>query len=175
MHSNDVDELVKKELQKLAVSVPKYSILLTSIHAAAPTLLTVLVFNLRPTLAQSILTIFAALYIATLPVVVVGLNTLYGLSRKAHTLCREEKSTGLREVQLMPFVLGILPLGYLYALYYAIMLLSRCKPLRGAYRPGIFFIDAIVNVFTFGLIIVLYGVNLERMLDYLSRGSETLK
>jgi ABC-type arginine transport system permease subunit len=175
LHNSDVDEIVKRKLQELAVSVPKYSVLLTSVHAAVPTLFTVLMFNLKPKLAQDALIVFAVLYVITLPVVVVGLNILYRLTKRAHSVCREEGDTRLREVQLAPFVLGVLPLGYLYALYYAIVLLSRCKPLRSVYRPGILFIDAIVNVFTFGLIIIVYGINLERLLNYLSRGSETLE
>lgn len=174
MHNSDANDVVRRRLQELAISVPKYSVLLTSIHAAIPTLFTALMFNLKPKLAQDALIIFAVLYAITLPVVVVGLNILYRLAKRAHSVCREEGNTSLREVQLAPFVLGVLPLGYLYALYYAIVLLSRCKPLRSIYRPGILFVDAIVNVFTFGLIIIVYGINLERLLSYLSRASETL-
>lgn len=166
-------EDVEERLLRLVTITPKYSIVLASIYAALPTLVTGIAYNLSPQLLPEPLTMFIILYLVTLPVVIVGLHTLYKLVKEVSQICGLNSGSGGSRVYLAPFILGVLPLGFLFPLHYAMTWLAKCRILGSIYRPGILFADALINVFAFGLVTILYGVNLENMLDYVLEKSST--
>lgn len=143
----------------LARKAPRLGFLIPSLFAAAPTLALMAAMNVRAELDP--VQLFAILYLAALPATVAGLHVIHTLSVQAARLCggRMDKVVSL---------LGVLPLGFLLPQYQLISLVSRCSDAKDKVRPGFLPLDILVNVLTFGAVIILYGMILERSFSFLA-------
>ena len=152
----------------VALESPRLGLIIPALFAAAPTLAVMVAANRIP--ETGLTRIFAVLYAVTLPVAAAGLVNLYNSTRLAASLC------GRGKVDMSPFIVGLLPLGFLIPQYYLITTLARCSDAKDKIRPGIFLLDLAVNALTFGAVILVYGLALERGLAQLAgeeQGAET--
>ncbi|RUM47246.1 MAG: hypothetical protein DSY37_03060 [Hyperthermus sp.] len=155
-----------REARLIGLSIPRLSLLAPSLAASLPTLMPGLLLSFNPGLGGSVFYLFIILYFVLLPVIVAGLYSFYRIVSSMVGRC----GVSGESVSIVPFVMGVLPLGFLIPQYYVLGFLSRCG--GGRPRPSLFLFDLMVNFLTFGALIVFYGVLLERVVRVLAREVE---
>jgi hypothetical protein len=129
---------------------PSSAIMSSAILSAMSTFLPTIIANFGFPLEYSI-RIFTIIYFLSLPLVV---STLYELRFFTISLLRACSSNA--RIDIVPFIVGALPLGFIAALYYIeYVLQGSCEKLRGKYKVSP--IDLFVNIAVFGLHAVIYA------------------
>ena len=153
------EQELKAPGMRLARRAPRLGLIIPSIFAASPTLALMAAVNAR--IGVDPVQLFTLLYLATLPATVAGLYVINTLSVQAARLCGGKLDRTV-------IAIGILPLGFLLPQYQLLSLISKCNDARDKVRPGFLPLDLLVNVLTFGAVIILYGLILERGLSLLA-------
>ncbi|BEP18647.1 hypothetical protein PYJP_19990 [Pyrofollis japonicus] len=93
---------------------------------------------------------FVIIYFLSLPLVVFTLYELYLFTMSVLRVC------GNARIDMIPFIVGALPLGFIATLYYIeYVLQNNCEKLQGKYKVSS--IDLFINIIVFGLHALIYA------------------